>query len=568
MISMNRVITLTVLILCTVLSPGHILADVIEGWPEGFSKPSVNKRDTDSRFEIAFDFEYRNDAQDIIHNYDTGLILTDLSGLQPVKEVRAQSKTVWFNDIFPETQLKLSVYIIVGGQKYISTVLNFSTPRLMRDQMSQWGDYTHTATTITINGLKGDKLLQIWDGSDFVDITDTYTIENLEPRPYFDNVYGEDTSIKKSFRVCIDGLYKDYEETLYTARLPIKLEAEPTPTGLMLDISALTSDAEVETVKLLSPFMDDMEFVPGKKYVQWIGALTPNTSYSFELRAIVKNKTTGTSYEYPFRKWIRGTHYQKIPFTTQQSVSFSDMETRGVSASALIASAKTNIDDNETSVGFQWKKYDAPATLKPSEGFTVISDGMLEGKIKNLQTQSYYDIRPFYKDRWNKYVYGEWITIDPSDFSYLEPVVHTFEATEISATSAVVTGYVLEGSDDIIEQGFEYGPQGGMKIMCRTEFSFANVISTGQKMTVNLEALSPNTAYVYRAYAKTSAGTFYGDDFYFTTEAEAGISEVGGVDEPVVIGYYSSSGIKSSTPQKGFNIIVYSDGSTRKVIIR
>ena len=48
------------------------------------------------------------------------------------------------------------------------------------------------------------------------------------------------------------------------------------------------------------------------------------------------------------------------------------------------------------------------------------------------------------------------MTFDPSDFSYFEPTLHTYEAVDISSNSATIKAYILAGTDDIIEQGFEY----------------------------------------------------------------------------------------------------------------
>lgn len=133
---------------------------------------------------------------------------------------------------------------------------------------------------------------------------------------------------------------------------------------------------------------------------------------------------------------------QDMEFTTE-TLQLTTLAPKCVSSSCAIVATETNISEMETNAGFQWKKYDAPESLKPSEGYAAIYDGMLEGYLKNLQSTSYYNVRPFYKDANDKYYYGEWVTFDPSDFSYFEPTVHTYPVEEVDGTTATMRGYVL-----------------------------------------------------------------------------------------------------------------------------
>jgi len=49
----------------------------------------------------------------------------------------------------------------------------------------------------------------------------------------------------------------------------------------------------------------------------------------------------------------------------------------------------------------------------------------------------------------------------------------------------------------------------------------------------------------------------------------AGVEDiVGAVDEQHAVGYYNTQGIKAAEPWPGLNIVVYSDGSTRKMLGR
>lgn len=261
-------------------------------------------------------------------------------------------------------------------------------------------------------------------------------------------------------------------------------------------------------------------------------------------------------------------------FKTKELV-LTTLQPKGVSPTCAIVAATTNMSSDETGAGFQWKKYGAPASLKPSEGNAAIYEGQLEGYLKNLQSTSYYNVRAFYKSNSGKYYYGEWITFDPSDFSFFEPTVHTYAVTEVSHTTAAVRGYVMAGTDEIISQGFEYWPSNSqirVKAYAPVEGDgVKTVLSNGQVMTATLTDLKPETEYIYRAFVTTSAGTKYGEEQMFTTAYDpAGIGDVI-VDGPAiktVKGYYDMNGRRYDVPQHGFNIIVYSDGTTDKVIVK
>ena len=253
------------------------------------------------------------------------------------------------------------------------------------------------------------------------------------------------------------------------------------------------------------------------------------------------------------------------------------LQPRSVSNSCAIVAATTNIGEDETSVGFQWKKYDAPASLAPSEGYAAIYGGQLEGYIRNLQSTSYYNVRAFYKSAEGDYYYGGWVTFDPSDFSYFEPTVHTYAAAEVTHSSAWMKGYILAGTDAIEKQGFEYWPlnSGAAKAMSVNDAAVAGnvqtVLATGQVMRAELRDLLPATTYCCRAFVKTATGTTYGEELTFTTldaPTGVGVVETATPDAPTVIGYYDLSGRKSATPHRGVNIVRYSDGTARKMLVK
>ena len=239
-----------------------------------------------------------------------------------------------------------------------------------------------------------------------------------------------------------------------------------------------------------------------------ITGLDPNTSYSRTY--YVKTKEGGTVSK-------------TITFKTKE-LKLETLQPKGVTNTCSIVSAKSNIDDDELTAGFQWRKYDAPSSLKSNNGYATVYDGTLEGYIKNLQSTSYYKVRAFYKSQTDKYYYGEWVTFDPSDFSYFEPTVHTYKSVDIQGSSAILKGVALQGSDEITEQGFEYWS--GSANTRQSSIDKQIVYANGQRMESEITDLVPNTVYYYRAFAKTSKSTTYGETMQFETPITSSINQI------------------------------------------
>lgn len=288
----------------------------------------------------------------------------------------------------------------------------------------------------------------------------------------------------------------------------------------------------------------------------------------------------GTDYEYVYNVvTVEGSFSTWDGEFTTPALELTTLQPKCVSSSCAIVAAKTNISDDEPSVGFQWKKYDAPESLNPNEGYAAIYNGQLEGYIKNLQPTLYYNVRAFYKSAGGTYYYGDWVTFDPSDFSYFEPTVHTYNVTDVTSNTAKVKGYVMAGTDDITEQGFEYRPLDSNDAKKWAMIAAAadnpgddviTVFATGQVMTAELRDLKPETTYTCRAFVKTATGTTYGEEQTFTTTADVtGIATVDADASKLDIECcYDLSGRKIDTMQHGINIIRYTDGTTRKVFVR
>ncbi len=391
----------------------------------------------------------------------------------------------------------------------------------------------------------------------------------LEPRwPNPDSLYLCDNDHKVYMNnLYPGGTYKFHLYTKYSDGTELnEYRKEYTFTTHGLNLSC-KSDVTPTTISAVFSYkMDDAKFdsqgirYNNKNYADnkiTLTGLKPNTEYTIKYYVWTESQNSDA---------------KDFKFKTPE-IKFTMLQPKGVTNSNTIVAATTNLSDLVTTAGFQWKKYDAPASLEPNEAFAAIYDGRLEGYLKNLQSTSYYNVRAFYKDpTTGTYVYSDWKTFDPSDFSYFEPTVHTYPVMECGSDTAIVRGYVLPGSDAIIKQGIEYWGNDSQNAPIKVfapDYSSEDVqtiFASGQVMTVKLENLVPETDYKFRAFAITQAGTTYGEEQSFTTK-HSGITVVEN-STPRIIGYYDLQGIRHEHPQQGFNIILYDNGTTKKVLFK
>ena len=324
------------------------------------------------------------------------------------------------------------------------------------------------------------------------------SINNLEPNhsykfiPYIDygngrRAYGEQSTFETS-RIKLDVTNK-----------------EQTPTTLYCEGKYNIGSLKFKEAKFESANNDNV-FVSGNT-IKMTG-LHPNKEYTITYTVITEE----------------GFQETKNFYLKTKELSLKTLQPKCVSSTSAIVAAETNISNEETGVGFQWKKYDAPESLNPNEGNAIVSDGQIEGRISNLQSAFYYKVRAYYKTSDEKYYYGDWVTFDPSDFSYFEPTVHTYNNVEVKNNSAILRGVVLQGSDEITKQGFEYWSGNSLTRQANTDKQL--ITADGQRMEAELTNLTPNTTYYYRAFAKTSKNTTYGETMQFETSATTSMPQI------------------------------------------
>lgn len=220
---------------------------------------------------------------------------------------------------------------------------------------------------------------------------------------------------------------------------------------------------------------------------------------------------------------------KQLPALTLETVT----EAKATSNTVALICATTNIDDEEANTGFEWRRYDAPDLVPSSKANCPVVDGVMTGALRNLSSSTYYKFRPFYKAESGKTWYGEWSAFGTADaYVYFDPTVRTYAAVCHDENSATVSGFIIAGSDDIKEQGFEYWKRDDAYATTKhatattDDNTHQTVVATGQRMSAVLQNLEPNTTYIVRAYVTTEHGTTYGEEQIFSTPYSTAIGEV------------------------------------------
>lgn len=444
-----------------------------------------------------------------------------------------------FTGLKPDTKYKV-VYSTVNSICSGSCGIDFKTVRPSHYLYCKTHQTSIVITDFSANSDESIKPtnLKVGLGNDIYDYKKNLTIKDLEPGTRYNFV-----------------LYADYNGTTVSNNQSIKTK--------YLTADAYTSDIGPTSVTLKGKNNSEAKVVEEKwleadqtgTIIQLTG-LDPKTQYKYTYQITTEDGNIRSDY---------------VTFTTS-ALTLTTLQPRCATASTAIVAAETNISDAEPNVGFQWRKYDAPESLKSSEGYGAVYSGVAEGYLRNLQPV-YYNVRAFYKSTSGKYYYSDWVTFDPTDFSYFEPTVHTYPVTSINDFNATLKGYVMNGSDEIKSQGFEYWPTGTpAKTMAQVPVNSADVqtvLAKGQVMVAEISGLLADTEYTYRAFAETSSGIIYGEEQTFRTTDTSGIESITvGGDETTIIGYYDINGRRYNSLQRGLNIIVYSNGKIEKRLVR
>lgn len=371
-----------------------------------------------------------------------------------------------------------------------------------------------TGTQLTINdGTLGIADEAFYDCSELTSITVPNGLANIGS-----NIIPETAMIYTSIGKSLLALWKAGYEGILEIESGVALEKpelsliKTSPSSLTFSVSKFYPELH-ETVKS-SYFAFGKEITLSKELNSnsdeiIFRGLRPDCNHSTSLTLSIDDVTYTKSFSFKT---------DSLKFTTQQP--------KIISLGNVIVGAKSNLEDEETKVGFEWRRTDWTSDFASNEAVGYLYEGMMEGYIRNINTEKLWKYRPYYEaDSGNRY-YGDWVGIDPTNTSYFEPIVHTYAQITVNGNTAEVKGYAMRGTDNIVTQGFVYWQNRSAYSLRKKAASIpsdAVTVTTAKVnvMTATLEDLEYETEYCCVAFVTTSEDeTFYGEPQTFTTSVD------------------------------------------------
>ena len=223
--------------------------------------------------------------------------------------------------------------------------------------------------------------------------------------------------------------------------------------------------------------------------------------------------------------------FEKMTEATTAELTLTTLQPKVISDGNVILAAQSSLDDEETNAGFEWRREDWTDDFDSKSGIAYIYEGMMEGYIRSINSNYLWKFRPYYTSNAGNTYYGEWKGLDPSDFSYFEPTVHTYSNINVNGNSAEVKGYAMRGTDKVTSQGFMYWKDDSSyslrKKIASVPSDAVTVIASGNIMTATLENLDYESTYCYVAFVTTEEDeTFFGEVQTFSTNGKDNGEEI------------------------------------------
>lgn len=229
-----------------------------------------------------------------------------------------------------------------------------------------------------------------------------------------------------------------------------------------------------------------------------ITGLTANTTYHY--RAYATNGI-GTSYG------------ADKSFTTLMTPVVTTAAATNIAGTTTTANGNLTNAGNPTITekGFVYGTSDSPTTANTKAIVTGSSTGAYSANLTGLTPSTLYYSRSYAINSTGT-VYGNQQTFS----TIVLATVLTTAATSVMTTSADGHGEITsDGGGAVTERGFAWGTSANPTI-AGTHLAVGSGTGT---FTDTMPSLTPSLTYHYRAYATNSAGTSYGSDQTFSTEA-------------------------------------------------
>lgn len=319
---------------------------------------------------------------------------------------------------------------------------------------------------------------------------------------------------------------------IYGDVLTFDMSSETTQvsTSTATDITATSATLHGSILKVGRPMYSEKGFCIAEGYSSPTindRKITVNGTSSGDYSAIVSGLSYNKSYRFCAYAIQNGSPvYGQVlslqPVFKQASVETSDATISGYFELTFNGSVRDIGDPPITERGFCYVLYYGldPRITDSKVNVSGISSGDYSAKVTNLSEDAKYAVRA-YVIQDNKVYYGSRRIVTTA----LRPSITTYEVTGLSVSSdgyfwqATMQGSFVDGVPNVTDYGFVYGEYtdptltSGTVIQPGSSSRFVDTCDYSR----SLNNLMPSKTYYYRAYVKTSFGTFYGSTIAFRT---------------------------------------------------
>ena len=238
-----------------------------------------------------------------------------------------------------------------------------------------------------------------------------------------------------------------------------------------------------------------------------LSGLDPNKKYSFRAYAI---NSVGTAY---------GAVMTFSTIADLPSLSATKVSNLNTTSATFTSSVISHGGETVSEVGFYYSKSEDVSVATAFKVTESYSSDTFVIDVGDLEIGTQYYVRAYAKnsagEALNPIVSFKTVSTEPS--------VKTTGSSEVTAYSALLSGEVLDDNGEpVTECGFVWLKGTSTPTTSSQKITLEGTLGA---ISATLSGLEPDQTYTFRAYAKNSKGTAYGDPMTFTTTKTPGTGE-------------------------------------------
>jgi hypothetical protein len=238
-----------------------------------------------------------------------------------------------------------------------------------------------------------------------------------------------------------------------------------------------------------------------------LSGLDPNKKYSFRAYAI---NSVGTAY---------GAVMTFSTIADLPSLSATKVSNLNTTSATFTSSVISHGGETVSEVGFYYSKSEDVSVATAFKVTESYSSDTFVIDVGDLEIGTQYYVRAYAKnsagEALNSIVSFKTVSTEPS--------VKTTGSSEVTAYSALLSGEVMDDNGEpVTECGFVWLKGTSTPTTSSQKITLEGTLGA---ISATLSGLEPDQTYTFRAYAKNSKGTAYGDPMTFTTTKTPGTGE-------------------------------------------